>query len=390
MHISNVSGLKIEKVNTHLVGKPDRRKGGENWVFLELITENGITGYGECNVPFFRELTLVQLIKGVAEQYVIGTNPFDVEKLRDTLIKGSHYFRPPGLLSAQVASAYEMACWDIVGKYLDQPVYNLLGGEFNEKIWSYTYLFGWGAPEDPPEKAGEIAKRYLDQGFSAIKFDPVRPIIPSPRSIRREELKYARTAVKSVREAVGDKCEILIGTHGQLNPASAIRFIKAIEEFDPFWFEEPVPPEDIEQMAKVASHTSVPIATGERLTTLAQFKNLLESGAAQILQVNVGLLGIMGAKKVAGMAEPYYAEIAPWMHCGPIAGAASIQLDVCSPNFLIQEGLGRWGGFTAEILVDPIKWKDGYIVLPKGPGLGVALNEKVLEKSSYNKYSFPW
>ena len=388
--MDNDSKCSIESVKTFLVGKPSRRMGGENWVFLKLVTEDGVTGVGECNVPFYRERTLVRLIEEVSEQYLIGANPFNIEELRVNLSAGSHYFRPKGMLSGQVISAVEMACWDIVGKLLDQPVYNLLGGKCHDELKSYTYMFDWKSPDDPPEKAGEVAQSYVEKGFSAVKFDPVRPIAPSPRDISRKELNYAEASVEAVRDSVGDSCEILIGTHGQLNTHSAIRLARRLESYEPLWFEEPVPPENVDQLLEVARSTSIPIATGERFTTVDKFREVLEKGAAQILQVNVGLHGILGAKKIAGFAEPYYAQIAPWMHCGPVAGAAAIQLDMCSPNFLIQEGLDTWGGFGSEILEEPIEWKDGMIIPPEGPGLGVVLDEDKITGRPYNKYEFPW
>jgi 2-dehydro-3-deoxyphosphogalactonate aldolase len=180
---------------------------------------------------------------------------------------------------------------------------------------------------------------------------------------------------------VGDKCDILIGTHGQFATHTAIRFARRVEAYDPLWFEEPVPPENIKEMARVARSTSIPIATGERLLTKFEFVDLLEQQAASILQMDLSITGgILEAKKIAGMAEAHYAHIAPHVWGGPIAGAASIQVDVCSPNFLIQEGIETWSGFYADILKEPIKWEKGYIIPPDTPGLGVELNEEVLVK----------
>ncbi|HEY5873234.1 MAG TPA: enolase C-terminal domain-like protein, partial [Gaiellaceae bacterium] len=170
----------------------------------------------------------------------------------------------------------------------------------------------------------------------------------------------------------------LLGTHGQLTPAGAIRLARRLERFDPLWFEEPVPPESPEQMAAVARATSIPIATGERLTTKHEFARVLQTGAAAILQPNLGRVGgVLEAKKIAGMAEAHYAQIAPHLYCGPVVGAANIQLAACSPNFLVLEGIGRWDGFHAEILRRPIQWEDGYVIPPTEPGLGVELDEEV-------------
>ena len=187
-----------------------------------------------------------------------------------------------------------------------------------------------------------------------------------------------------MREAVGSKCDLLIGTHGQMTTHSAIRLAKRLEKYDPLWFEEPVPPENVDEMARVARSTSIPVATGERLSTVYEFTQLLEKQAAAILQMALGRVGgILEAKTIAGMAEAHYAQIAPHLFCGPVEGAANIQIDTCSPNFLIQESIETWGGFHAELLKEPIRWEDGYIIPPTRPGLGVELNEEVVARHPY-------
>ena len=165
---------------------------------------------------------------------------------------------------------------------------------------------------------------------------------------------------------------------------SAIRLAKRIEPYEPLWFEEPVPPENRDEMGRVARSTSIPVATGERLSTKYEFRELLEKQAAAILQMALGRVGgILEAKKIAGMAEAHYAQIAPHLYTGPIEGAANIQIDTCSPNFLIQESIEQWGGFHAEILAEPIRWEKGYIIPPTKPGLGVEINEEVAAKHPY-------
>jgi 2-dehydro-3-deoxyphosphogalactonate aldolase len=176
----------------------------------------------------------------------------------------------------------------------------------------------------------------------------------------------------------------LFGTHGQMTTSSAIRLAKRLEPFDPLWLEEPTPPEMAEEMDRVARHTSIPIAAGERLATKYDFARLLDSRAASILQMNLGRVGgILEAKKIAALAEVRYAQIAPHLYCGPVVGAANIQVAACSPNFLIQESILDWSGFHAEILKKPIRWEDGYIIPPDEPGLGVELNEAVAERHPY-------
>jgi 2-dehydro-3-deoxyphosphogalactonate aldolase len=284
-----------------------------------------------------------------------------------------------------------MACWDIVGKELGKPIYELLGGQVHEKLRSYTYMYD---EEDDktdiytdPDLAATRAADYVARGFTALKFDPVGPYsVFDPRQLSLENLDRTERYVRQVREAVGSRADLLIGTHGQMTPASAIRLAKRIEPYDPLWLEEPTPPENAKAMAQVARATSIPVATGERLSTKYDFARVLEEQAASILQMNLGRCGgILEAKKIAGMAETYYAQIAPHLYCGPIVGAANIQISTCSPNFLILEGIDDWSGFHADILVNPIQWEDGYVIPPTAPGLGVELNEAVAIEYNYEE-----
>jgi len=380
--------VKIVDVNTYIVGNPPPHRGGINWVFLKLITDEGIEGWGECNAPWYREHAQVQLVKELGKRFVIGKDPFDIEKIWEGLYKSSrahtnHFFQHPGTLTGQAIGGFEMACWDIVGKALNRPIYELLGGRRNEKLRAYSYLYDWVAG-DPPEEAGPAAVKLVEQGFTLFKLDPLPPISPQPREISLRELRYADDVLKSLRDGVGDDCDIGMGTHGQFTTHSAIRLAEILEKYDVLWFEEPVPPENVDEMARVAQHTSVPIATGERLSTKWDYRLLLEKQAAQIIQVNVGLSGILESKKIAGMAEAYYAQIAPWMHCGPVACAANIQLDVTSPNFLAQEVIETMGGVEADIVEEPIRIERGYIIPSTEPGLGIGrVKEEVLEKYPY-------
>ena len=181
------------------------------------------------------------------------------------------------------------------------------------------------------------------------------------------------------------KADLLFGTHGQMTAAGAIRLARRLEPFDPLWLEEPVPPDAPEEMAKVARATSIPIATGERLATKYDFARLLAAGSAAIFQMNLGRVGgLLEAKKIAGMAEVHHVQIAPHHYCGPIVGAANIQLATCSPNFLILESIETWGGFHSEILKSPIPFEDGHVIPPTAPGLGVELDEEVALANPYN------
>jgi 2-dehydro-3-deoxyphosphogalactonate aldolase len=268
-----------------------------------------------------------------------------------------------------------MALWDIAGKAANQPIYNLLGGQYHEKLRAYAYMPSAGLNEHP-EKAGDVAAQLLEEGNTACKIDPFMPLHPI-RDIPLWEIENAAKIFESIRDTVGNKLEVGIGTHGQLTTYSAIRVAQFLEPYHPFWFEEPVMPENIDEMARVAAHTSIPIATGERLVTKYEFAQLLQKQAAQIIQLDVGQCGgITEAKKIATMAEAHYAVIAPHMYCGPVAAAAAIQIDTCSPNFMIQEA--NQGPLHKKIFTEPLAFENGYIVPPKGPGLGIEFDQDVL------------
>ena len=380
--------MKLKKIKTFIVGNPPPHFGGRYWIFVKLITDKDIVGYGEIySVPFHPNV-VSKMIDDVFERYVKDKDPFKIEKLWRT-IYSSGYTQRPDISLMGIISGIEMACWDIIGKELCKPVYELLGGQVHNKLRSYTYLY--------PEKndttdiytnaglAAERANEYIEKGFTAIKFDPVGPYTPlDPRHLTLEELIKAENFVETIHRSIKSKCDILIGTHGQMTTASAIRLAKRLEKFDPMWFEEPVPPENFEEMGKVALSTTIPIATGERLTTKYEFSKILQTQGASILQMNLGRVGgILEAKKISGLAETHYAQIAPHLYCGPIVGAANIQISTCSPNFLILEGIKNWKDFYSDILKEPIEWKKGYVIPPNKPGLGVELNEEVANKHTY-------
>jgi L-alanine-DL-glutamate epimerase-like enolase superfamily enzyme len=319
----------------------------------------------------------------------LGRDPFQIESIwRETY--GSGFTLRPDASMMGVLSALEMACWDIIGKAVEQPIYNLLGGRVHERLRSYTYLYPADGEGDEfyhdAQRSAQRAAEYVKLGFTGLKFDPTGGYSAyDPRQPTQEALERTVRLVRLVREAVGGKADLLMGTHGQFSTSGAIRLARQLEAYDPLWFEEPVPPEMPEQMALVARATTIPIATGERLTTKYEFARVLSTGAANILQMNLGRVGgILEAKKVAALAEVHYAQIAPHLYCGPIVGAANIQIATCSPNFLILESIQRWGGFHAQLLKKPIVWEDGYVIPSTAPGLGVELNEAVALAHPYS------
>jgi 2-dehydro-3-deoxyphosphogalactonate aldolase len=380
--------MKIIDVKTFVVGNPPPGFGGRYFVFLKLITDAGIEGLGEVYSLPFHPHVVEKMIKDVVERCVIGQEPYNIERIWRS-VYSSGFTQHPDLSMMGILSGIEMACWDIVGKDVNKPVYKLLGGQVHEKLRSYTYIYP--KPGDKtdvyadPILAAERAAEYLAMGFTALKFDPAGPYSAyDGRQLSLTELDRSETFMRMLREAVGTKADLLFGTHGQMTAAGALRLARRLEPYDPLWFEEPMPPDNPREMAKVARGTSIPIATGERLATKYDFVRLLEEGAAAILQMNLGRVGgILEAKKIASMAEAYHVQIAPHLYCGPVVGAANIQLATCSPNFLIQESILDWTGFHSEILKKPIQWQDGYIIPPTEPGLGVELNEEVALKHPY-------
>jgi len=380
--------MKIKDFKTFVVGNPPPHYGGRYWIFVKLVTDSGIVGYGEVYAATFGPHTIARMIEDVCERWVVGADPFKIERLWRN-VYGSGYSLRPDVSLMGVLSGIEMACWDIIGKELNKPVYELLGGQVHEKLRSYTYLY----PKDgdktdvyaDADLAAERAAEAVAEGFTAVKFDPAGPYsVYDGRQPSLEALDRSENFVRKIREAVGSKADLLFGTHGQFTAAGAIRLARRLEPYDPLWFEEPTPPETPSEMARVARQTSIPIATGERLTTKYEFARVLEAQAASILQMALGRVGgILEAKKIAGMAEVYYAQIAPHLYCGPIEGAANIQVSTCTPNFLILESIQTWGGFFGEILKKPVQWEDGYVIPSTAPGLGVELDEEVAGKNPY-------
>ena len=370
--------MKIVDVQTFLVENVPPYQGGRRWLFVKLITDEGIEGLGEWSTgQVGREKSSIEVIKDLATQFVVGADPFKIELLWQKIYATDHDYRHPGLALTPALSAIEMACWDIIGKALNQPVYNLLGGQYHEKLRAYAYMPHEGIWENP-EKAGEIAADLMEKGNTAMKFDPF-PIFPAPRDIPLKDIARVGEIFKCIRDAVGYEVEVGLGTHGQLTTSSAIRIAQMLEPYYPFWFEEPVSLENVDEMARVASHTSIPIATGERLLTKYEFVEIFQKQAAQIIQLDVGHCGgILESKKIASMAEAHYASIAPHMYCGPVAAAAAVQVATCSPNFLILE-FNRTT-LHADILQEPIVFDAGYIAPPTSPGLGADLNEDVLAR----------
>ena len=378
--------MKIVDIKTFVVGNTPPRFGGRYFIFVKLTTDSGVTGVGEIYTATYSPHLVAKMAEEVAQRHVIGSDPFHIENMWRN-VYGRGYSHRPDLTTGGIVSGLEMAMWDICGKETNKPVYELLGGRVHEKLRAYTYLYppvGVDVYADhpvysDPHAAAECAVREIERGFTGVKFDPAgRYSVYDGRQPALAAIDVSEKMVRAVREAIGTKADILFGTHGQFTASGAIRLAKRLEKYDPMWFEEPCPPDSPDEIAKVARATSIPISAGERLTTKYEFHQLLKTGAASILQPNLGRCGgLLEGKKIASMAEVYHAQIAPHLYCGPVVAAANIQLATCTPNFLILETIQGWGGFHAKLVKTSIRFESGFIIPPTEPGLGVELNEDV-------------
>ena len=382
--------MRLTNCETFVVGNPPPGFGGRYFIFVKLVTDNGIIGYGEIySVSFSPHLT-AELARDIFARYLLGQDPHNIETFMRRAYSSGFTQRPDPTV-AGVVSGLEIAMMDIVGKAHDMPCYALLGGRVHDRLRCYTYLY-----PDENETAADFynnadasaarAAQKQAEGFTAVKFDPAGAYtsfdghMPAGEDIRR-----SGEFCQKIREAVGGNCDLLFGTHGQFTAAGAIRLAQAIAPFDPLWFEEPVPPDNPAEMAKVARAVTIPVATGERLCMAAEFASLLDHNAAAILQPDLGRAGgIREAAKIAAMAAVKHVQIAPHLYCGPIVAAANIQFAAATPNFLITEMIDNMTGFHAELLDNPIQIEDGHVVIPNRPGLGVELNEEVARAHPYN------
>lgn len=389
--------MKLTKVKPYVIKTEPPNWGGLLWFFLKLETDQGISGWGETAVLwslYGLEDGYQKMVENIFNTYLKDQDPVNRETLYH-LLYSNLTAQHPDYLTVGLISAFDIALWDICGKIYNTPVYNLLGGKMRDKVRTYTYLFDLDKKTlmeatqawfNNPEKLAEIGSRMVEEGFTGVKFDPLvqagfRRLPVAPWEISLAEYDHAEKAVRKIREAVGSKADICIGTHGQITPATSRRLAKRIEPYDPLWLEEPCPPENFKEMAKVAASTTIPIATGERLVTIHDFQKLFEAGACAVAQPDLGSCGgITACKKIASLAEAHYVLMAPHVWGGPIITAAALQIDVNIPNFLIQESIFKSRHFFDEIVKEPFEWKDGYLIPSDRPGIGIELDEQKLEK----------
>lgn len=339
------------------------------WLFLKMQTDEGIVGWGEPIVEG-RARTVESAVREL-ESYLIGKDPRRIEHHYQAMYRHAFYKGGPVLTSA--ISGIEQAMWDIFGKSVGLPVYQLLGGPTRNKVRVYAHCRG-----ATPAEAAASAQARVAEGFTALKtgFGGSVKLAETPDFIERCVAQIA-----AMREAVGSSIDIAIDFHGKFTPSVSIRLIKELEPFRPMFVEEPCPPENIDTLVTIARSTTIPIATGERLFTRFGFRQAIEKQAAQIYQPDISHAGgIFEARKIAAMAEAYYAGIAPHCPLGPISLAAGIQLDAAIPNFVCQEHVNLGGGYLKQ----PFVIKDGYVDVPTGPGLGIEVDEEALQDKIFD------
>ncbi len=339
-----------------------------NWVFVKVYTDEGIDGVGEATLEY-KEKALIGAVEHIRE-YLVGKDPRQIERHWHDIYRDAYWRGGAVLMSA--LSAVEMALWDILGKSLGVPVYQLLGGRANDKV--RIYVNGWFSGAKKPEEFAACTKAAMERGVTALKWDPFGKAY---MTLSNAELDNALACVAAVREAVGNRVDLLIEGHGRFDVPTGIRIAKELEQFRPMWFEEPVPPDNLEALKAVRDKSPVPISAGERLYTLKDFKDLFEMRAADYIQPDISHAGgIMELKKIAAVADTYYIPFAPHNPSGPVANAATLQLAACCPNFNILEIMYSDVTWRADVTDEDLHYEDGYIIIPDKPGLGIELNEE--------------
>ena len=380
--------MKLMDLEIIVTAPPAPGWGGRYWTLVKVTTDTGITGWGECYASSVGPTAMKAVIQDVFERHMVGMNPEDVE-LMFRRAYSSGFTQRPDLTVMGAFSGLEIACWDILGKDRGRPVWALIGGRMNDRVRAYSYLYPLPQHELPdfwisPEMAAESAVALVEQGYTAVKFDPAGPYtIRGGHQPAMSDISTSVEFCKAIRSAVGDKADLLFGTHGQFSTAGAIRLGKTLEPFHPLWFEEPVPPDNLLEFAEVARKVNIPVATGERLTTRAEFATLLRTGGAAILQPALGRSGgIWESRKIAAMAEAFNAHMAPHLYAGPVEWAANIHLSVSIPNLLIAETIET--EFHDQLINGAIKVENGFVPAPEAPGLGIEVNEELARSQPYS------
>ncbi|MXX92017.1 MAG: galactonate dehydratase [Chloroflexi bacterium] len=352
---------KIEKVETFLWSR---------WLLIKIHSEDGFVGIGEGGVHGWQRPTKTMI--EVMSDYLVGKDPNLIEHHYQWLYRSSHFM---GSVVQGALSAIDIALWDMKGKRLGVPIYDLMGGKTRDRVRCYMHVGG-----DTGEELAEDALRAKQQGFTAVRFTP----FPNDYYLHKSYTEWADEAVERVgmvKDAVGSDVDICVEVHRQMNPAESIWLGRRLEQFNPFFYEDPMLPDSPARMAEVQAQCNIPIATGERFTTIFEYQQLLENGGCAYVRPDLCLCGgLSGCKKVAAMAEAQHVKVIPHNPLSPVSTAACVQLDACIPNFALQEYTGESEPPKSELLVEPLELIDGYLTVPEGPGLGIELNEDTLAR----------
>lgn len=346
-----------------------------NWVFVKVITDSGLYGVGEATLEY-REPTIVQAIKEL-ERYLVGKDPHNIEAFWHDAYRDAYWRGGVVLMSA--LAGVEMALWDIKGKALGVPVYQLLGGKVRDSVKCYANA--WFAGAKKPEEFAQKAKIAVKNGFSGLKWDPFGK---EYLNIDPKHLNEALDCIAAVKDAVGDQVHLIIEGHGRFNVPTAVRIGNALEKFGILWFEEPIPPDDKKGIAWVRSKIATPVSGGERLYSRFEYADYLRMECADFWQPDVSHAGgIMEVRKIAAMAESHYIPVCPHNPSGPVANAATLQLAACIPNFYLLETMANDIPWRADVSTEKVKFENSEMFIPDLPGLGIDINEEEIAKHPY-------
>ncbi len=364
--------MKITRLRTFLV-----HCYRTNWVFVKIDTDKDISGVGEATLEMKEKAVEAAVLE--LEDYLLGKDPRQIERHVHTMYRDSYWRTGPVLMSA--LSAVEMALWDISAKELNVPVHRMFGGKCNDRVKAYANA--WFAGARTPEEFAVKAKQAAARGFAALKWDPFGSAY---MNISGADLERALSVIGAVRDAVGMSVDLLIEGHGRFNVPTACTIARELEPFRPLFFEEPIPPGNLDALADVRRRSRISIAAGERLYHRSQYYELFEKRAADVIQPDVSHAGGLGeCRKIAAMAEAYELAVAPHNPSGPVANAATLQLAACTPNFYLLETMATDVPWRKDLTTESLVFKDGYFEIPDRPGLGIELNEEALADHPYER-----
>ena len=339
-----------------------------NFVFVKIETDAGISGIGEGTLEY-KEHALLGAIEDI-KRVLIGQDPRQVERICHELYRDSYWRVGPVLQSA--ISAVNMALWDIKAKACNVPVYEMLGGKVRDSIRMYANV--WFSGAKTPDEFAAAAVAAKEKGVTALKWDPFGKAY---MYMENKDLNYSLSIIEAVRGAVGNDMDLLIEGHGRFNIATGIKIANELKQFNPMFFEEPTPPDSLDAIAEVRRKSPVPLAAGERVYSLTQFREFLDKGCADFAQPDMSHCGgISAVMKMAAMAEPHYVAIAPHNPSGPVANACALHLAAAIPGFRILEICLTDVNWRKELTNERVVFEKGNILIPEGVGLGLELNEE--------------